>query len=148
MHTRLKERLWAYIVQNNPDLMFNLQEEYAVIHYLEEKVSKVMPMALRLIGEGREGHAIEELCVNEMTKELRPSRYNYICNLLEQQYRYVYYSHRESGNLTYLAVSLVEHCRDTFNELGFSEKNQKEQSIHAAILEKVGEYLAEKNNKR
>lgn len=147
MHTRLKERLWAYIVQNNPDLMFDLQEEYAVIHYLEEKVSKVMPTALRLIGEGKEGHAIEELCLNEMTEDLKPSRYNYICNLLQRVFPNEYQQHRESGHLTYLAVSLVDYCRNSFNELGFSEKNIKEDAIYAAITKKVGEYLNLKYNK-
>lgn len=104
MHQQLKERLWAYIVHNNPELMFNLQEGYNVTRYLDEKVSAVMPTALTLLAENRSGHAIIELCMDEMTKELRPSRYHLIKKILSIEFPHVYENLKESGLLTYEIV--------------------------------------------
>lgn len=35
MKTTLKEKLWDYIIENNPELMFSLQEDYSVQKYLD-----------------------------------------------------------------------------------------------------------------
>ncbi len=62
MQNVLMQKLWTYIVHNNPDLLFKLQEEYSVAQYLEEKVSNVMPILIRLLSEERPQYVIEELC--------------------------------------------------------------------------------------
>lgn len=141
MYTQLKEKLWAYIVSNNPDLMFHLQDEYHVVAYLEEKVSAIMPKALKLLGEGKSGHAIHELCLAEMTAELKPSRYHYICSLLREAFEGDYARLVESGLLTYHAVNLVDHCRERFDELHFCEETMDDPLVKAAITPLVDSYL-------
>lgn len=74
MQSMLTEKLWAYIVHNTPDLMLSLQENYSVTRYLEEKVSAIMPTVTQLLDEGKPQYAIEELCLNAMTEDLKPSR--------------------------------------------------------------------------
>jgi len=141
MHSQLKEKLWAYIVQNNPDLMFRLQEDYCVTQYLEEKVSSVMPTALSLLEQNKPGHVIHELCLNELTAELKPSRYNYIITLLASEFKTENALLRSSGSLGYEAVNLVEYCAAIFDELRFSEQNLQDPNIYKAITEKVADYL-------
>lgn len=147
MYTQLKEKLWAYIVSNNPDLMFNLQDEYRVVQYLEEKVSDVMPLAMKLLEEGRPGHAIHELCLNEMTKELKPSRYHYILKVLSGSFTREHEQFRESGEITYVAVNLVEHCKGVFDEFGFSEANYGHPKIRSVITSMVESYLTDNHRK-
>lgn len=141
MYQQLKEKLWAYIVQNNPDLMFDLQEEYKVTQYLEEKVSAIMPKALKHLEDGKTGHAIHELCLNEMTAELKPSRYHYVRKMLAREFPKDYERLRESGLLTYETVNLVAFCKDTFDGHAFSEQTLKSKPLHDSIEIKISHYL-------
>lgn len=53
MQEILKEKLWMYIVRNNADLMLNLQQDYSVTDYLEEKVNGIQPLASQRSDEDR-----------------------------------------------------------------------------------------------
>lgn len=141
MHKILKEKLWAYIVHNNPDLMFNLQEDYSVTRYLDEKVNGIMPMAERLHGEHKPLYVIEELCIKEMTEELRPSRFLYLREVLEQEFPDDWQRLREDGLLTYEIINMMESCREIYESFNFSVQNEDDQLLRAAIIGQVHEYL-------
>ena len=145
MYQQLKEKLWAYIVHNNPDLMFDLQEEYKVTTYLEDKVSAVMPTALKLLEAGKEGHAIHELCLNEMTAELKPSRYHYISRILSEEFAEDYERLKESGLLTYETVNLVGYCKPEFEAINFNEGNSKSDQFRHLVRMKIFKYLSEES---
>jgi len=141
MQTILKEKLWAYIIQNNPDLMFNLQAEYSVSRYLEDQVSNVMPTVLQLLGEGKPGHAIEELVLEQLTEKLRPSRFLYLQEILKTEFQTIYLKFRESGVLTYETVNLIDQCNEVFDAFNFSQENQHDHKLRHNIIAKVHHYL-------
>lgn len=142
MYENLREKLWAYITHNNPDLMFTLQEGYSVKTYLEDKIHKVMPMVLDLISEGKPGHAIEELALQEMTKELRPSRFNYIKDVVTRDFPTEYNKFREAGVLTYECINMIETCNDIFETFGFCETKQEDNRLRHAVIARVHDYLS------
>ncbi len=142
METVLKEKLWAYIVHNNPDLMISLQEAHSVTKYLEEKVNAVMPMAEQLGGEGKPQYAIEELCLNTMTEELKPSRYQYIRSVIEEEFPLDYERMKENGTLTYEVVNLIQVCKDIFSDFDFNSENESNRHLRYAIIGQVHNYLA------
>lgn len=142
MQSMLTERLWAYIVHNNPDLMLRLQEDHSVTRYLEEKVNAVMPMVAELLGEGKPQYIIEELCLNAMTEELKPSRYQYIRTVIEEEFNTDYERMKESGTLTYEVVNLIEVCKDIFSDFDFNTENQANRHLRYAIIGQVHDYLA------
>lgn len=141
MHQQLKEKLWAYIVHNNPELMFTLQEDYNVTRYLEDRVSDVMPTVLKLLEENKPGYVILELCMQELTAPLKPSRYNYITTILASGFEAEYAELKESGLLTYESVNLIDYCQPVFDHYGFSEANEDSSLLRAAIEDKISEYL-------
>jgi hypothetical protein len=141
MIQQLKEKLWAYIIQNNPDLMYELQEQYGVDTYLDEKVSSVMPTVLKLIEQGRSGYAVQELSMNELTADLKPSRYHYILAVLSEEFESEHEQLKDSGLLSYEAVSMVVYCKPTFNNLNFSKSNEEDKQIHYAITGMIAEYF-------
>lgn len=143
MHQQLKESLWAYIVHNNPELMFNLQEEYSVTRYLEDKVSSVMPKVLQLLEQDKPGHAILELCMDEMTNDLKPSKYLYIKKVLKQEFELFYERFKEEGILTYEAINLIDHCEPVFKELCFCRDNEDNGLIWAGVTGATAEYLGQ-----
>lgn len=142
MQSMLTEKLWAYIVHNNPDLMFSLQEDYSVSRYLEEKVSTVMPMVAQLTDEGKPPYIIEELCLNTMTEELKPSRYQYIRSVIEEEFNADYERMKESGTLTYEVVNLIEACKGIFSDFDFKSENEENRHLRYAIIWQVHDYLA------
>jgi len=141
MQTLLKEKLWAYIIHHNPELMFRLQEDYSVMNYLDEKVAAVLPTAAQLLSEKRPAYIVEELCLNAMTKELRPSRYQYLRSVLEEDFSDNYEQLKESGTLTYELCNLIECCKGIFDALGFSTDSEDNRQLRYAIIGQVQEYL-------
>jgi hypothetical protein len=137
----LKEKLWAYIVHNNPDLMISLQESHSVSQYLDEKVSAVLPMVEQFLGEGKPQYIIEELCLNTMTAELKPSRYQYIRSVVEEEFPQEYERMKENGTLTYEVVNLIEVCKDIFSDFDFNSENESNRHLRYAIIGQVHNYL-------
>lgn len=141
MQEVLTKKLWTYIVQNNPDLMISLQESQVVTRYLEEKVNAVLPMAEQLLQEGRPSYIIEELCLNAMTEDLKPSRYLYISSVLEDEFPKDYTRMTENGTLTYEVVNLIEACKDIFTAFDFNTENEENRHLRYAIIGQVHDYL-------
>lgn len=143
MYQQLKEKLWSFIVHNNPDLMFNLQDEYKVTEYLETKVSAVMPQVMKYLEEGKEGYAILELCMNEMTAELKPSRYHFIAGIIKDDFTADYFRLREAGQLSYQTVVIVDMCKEIFDVFNFCEEHKTDpvlkEMLHAEILLHFGQ---------
>lgn len=141
MQSMLTEKLWAYIVHNNPDLMLSLQEDYSVTRYLEEKVATVMPMATQFLSEEKPQYIIEELCLQAMTEDLKPSRYQYIRSVIEEEFNTDYLRMKENGTLTYEVVNLIEACKSIFSDFDFNSENEENRHLRYAIIGQVHDYL-------
>lgn len=141
MKDKLKEKLWTYIVHNNPDLMLNLQQDFSVTHYLEEKINGIQSLTSQLLSENKPGYIIEELCMTELTKDLRPSKFNYICNILEEEFEQDFLRIKESGLLTYEIVNLINESEPIYETLGFTEINEQDQMLRYAIAGTIRQYM-------
>ncbi len=141
MQSTLKDKLWAYIVHNNPELMVSLQEDFSVTKYLEEKVNGIMPVAEQLLSENRPLYSIVEICLDTMTEELKPSRYLYIRSVIEEEFNLDYERLKENGVLTYEVINLIEACKGIFNDFGFSRENEEDRHLKYAIIGEVHRYL-------
>ena len=142
MQSMLMAKLWAYIVHNNPDLMLSLQEDYSVTRYLEEKVNAVLPMASQLLSEGKPNYLVEEICLNALTDDLKPSRYQYIRSVLEEDFPREFQEMKENGTLTYEVVNLIEACKGIFNDFDFNSENEENRHLRYAIIARMHDYLA------
>jgi len=141
MHSNLKEKLWAYIIENNPELMFSLQADYSVMTYLEDKISKVMPKVMSMLEQGKEGPTIIELAIHEMTEELRPSKFLYLKKILKEEFPPVFKKFVEAGVLTFETINLIEHCRELFETYKFSVDTEDNRLLRFAVVAKVHEYI-------
>lgn len=142
MEDLLKEKLWFYIIHNNPDLMFTLQEEYGVLEYLNEKVSSVKSILEDLLSEGTSGYIIEEICLNILTEDLKPSRFTYIRSLLSEEFEKTYAVFQESGILTSEVINLMESCKPVFETFGFTKENEEDPSLRNALIGQIANYLS------
>ena len=141
MQEALINNLYQYIRTNNPDILLDLEETGSVTTYLSNKVSSVDYLYNQLSTEGKPAYIIEELCMNFLTQDLMPSRYNYIHNLLEAEFEIKYKELIESGLLLYEVSNMIKHCQSVFDDLNFSEENEDNRFLRYAITGVIKEYL-------
>ena len=141
MQEILKEKLWTYIGRNNADLMLNLQQDFSVTSYLEEMVNGIQSLASQLLVENKPGYIIEELCMEEMINDLRPSKFNYIRNVLEDEFEQDFLRIKESGLLTYEIANMISESETVFETLGFTEVNEQDRILRYAIAGMIRQYL-------
>lgn len=141
MQELLINKLHAYLVQNHLDLLISLQEDHRLEPYLKTKVASVKELCDNLSAEKRPPYVIEALCLEELTRDLRPSRFNYMRNLLEEEYEAEYLRMRESGILTYEVINLIGACEPIFEIFGFSDDNEDNKELRYAVIGMIAEYI-------
>jgi Domain of unknown function (DUF1896) len=137
----LQTKLFEYIRDNNPDILFVLVAEATVTIWLSENVNAVDILISQLKEEGLSDYEIEETCMDIITKNLRPSKYNYICNLLEEEFEQHYQQLSQTGLLQHEVINMIHHCETTFDDIKFSEETEDNQFLHYAIIGAVSDYL-------
>ncbi|WEK21354.1 MAG: hypothetical protein P0Y49_09395 [Candidatus Pedobacter colombiensis] len=141
MEAILQQKLHDYIVSHNPELLLKLQENFSLTTYISDKVAVTMAMVKSLIQEGRTPYDIEELALQEMTAELRPSKFLYLKNILEEEFPDEYNKFSEAGVLTYELVNLIDACQEIFQNAEFSEANEDNRFLRYAVIAQVHDYL-------
>lgn len=144
MQEVLIAKLHQYITDNNPDLLITLQQEGIVSSYLQEKVAAIDLLMNESLGSGTPAYIIEERCMDELTKELRPSKFNYLISILEEEFEADYYRLKENGLLTYEVINLIEICTPVFEALSFTVENENNRHLRYVITGAVKEYFENK----
>lgn len=140
MQAILTEKLHRYIIANNPDLLLSLLRDN-LNRYLEEKVQSVLPLTEQLLAEGKPVYIIEEVCLDELTRDLRPSKFNYIKEVLEEEFEEDYLRLKEAGILTYEIMNMVLECQPVLDQLGFSEENMDDRQLRYAVIGTLQDHL-------
>ncbi|WP_159477691.1 hypothetical protein [Dyadobacter sp. 3J3] len=141
MQQRLKQKLWAHIIVSNPGLIIQLERSDQLSNYLESKIESVLPLLDQLTSEGKADYIIEERCIHALVAEMRPYRFNYLWNVLEEEFNPFFKSWEQDGILTYELINLQQYCKDTFDALGFTMDDAYEDQIYNAITGMIDEYI-------
>ncbi len=141
MERVLKEKLWAYLAHNNPELLFRLEEDNQLEKFLSEEIGKISDLIDNQSNENISSREMELLCMDRLTAALRPSRYRYILSVLEEEFPSDYEKMSRSGELAYEVIQLVEACKDALDVLDFSERNYLERHIRYATIAEIHGYL-------
>jgi Domain of unknown function (DUF1896) len=142
MQEVLVSKLLEYLRDNNPDILFALEAEDKLRLWLYSKAESVESLWQQMETDKQPAYIIEEACLNELTRELRPSRYNYIINLLEQEFEQEYKLLQQSGLLQNEAVNMISYCDSVF-----AEENEDNRFIRYAISGMISEYLQSNSEK-
>ena len=138
---RLRESLFTYITTNNPELIVGFNTGYTITQFVEDKVGAILPLIEQLKAEDRPGYIIEETCFNEMTEDLRPSKFNYIKAVLEEEFSADFKRLAETGVLTYETINLIDACKEVFNDYGFSQDNEEDRFLRYAVIAAIHDYF-------
>ena len=140
MQEILIKKLHEYIRENNPDLLLHLEEEGKVTEYLSKKISTVDAL-LNQQGKEQSAYIIEETCMDVLTQDLRPSKFNYISKVLEEDFEDTYQQLQKSGTLKFEVINLINRYQPVFDAIGFTEENEDSKELKYAITGSIGEYL-------
>ena len=83
----------------------------------------------------------EELCMEELTKQIRPSRFNYLKALLEEEFSNEFERLEQAGILTTELINMITVCDMVFDEMRFSTENEDNRNLRYAIIGAMHEYL-------
>ena len=144
MQQALITKLHEYIRENNPDLLFQLEEDGKVTEYLSDKISTVSAL-IKQTENGKPAFIIEDACMDVLTQDLLPSKFNYISNLLQEEFEATYNQLQESGTLKFGVINLINQCQPVFADLNFSEENEDNQFLRYAIIGTISGYLISEN---
>lgn len=141
MQELLIRKLHDYIRDNNPDLLLILQEANRVTEFLSENVASVDELINQLVSDNKPLSTIEELCMEELTKQIRPSRFNYLKALLEEEFSNEFERLEQAGILTTELINMITVCDMVFDEMRFSTENEDNRNLRYAIIGAMHEYL-------
>lgn len=142
MQETLKHKLHEYIRQNNPDVLLALEEKGRVTEYVIDKVNSINDLLVQLERENNPKYIIEEVCMDVLTKELKPSKYNYICSVLEEEFEFAYQQFKKSGILLPEVINIIAYCEAVFESLGFTEENEDNRQLRYTVAGTIDKYLS------
>lgn len=145
MKTLLIGKLHSYMVQHHTDLLIALQEDHRLSHYLSSKVDSISGLIEDLQNAGRPAYVIEALCLEELTRDLRPSRFSWMRELLESEFPEDYRRMERSGILTYELINLIGSCEPIFEIFQFGEDTEDSKQLKYAVMGMIAEYLENQN---
>ena len=140
MKKRLMKRLHEYLRENNPDLLLRLEESKQIAQYLNDKINSVGGI-IRQTDSKQPAHTIENACMEVLTGDLRPSKYNYIANILKEEFAVIYQQLQASGRFKSEVINLCRQCQSVFEDLNFSEENEENLFTRYAIIVTIKEYF-------
>ena len=141
MQELLSHKLYSYLIEHNPEIILNLEQHAKVSEYIQGKIIGIQSYLDALLDESKPAYIVEELCLKALTEDLRPSRYLFIKEILEEEFTGDYLVLTENGTLTYEIANLITVCKQIFQALGFSRENENNRIIRYAIIGQIKEYL-------
>jgi hypothetical protein len=149
MQEILAKKLHAYIIENNPELLLSLQQENRLTDYLKQNLASVDTLLNQLIRENKPLYLIEEMCLEEMTQALRPSKYQYIRQVIEEVCHETtvgepgrkYRCFTQYKILNYEIINLIAVCQPLFDAFQFSTNNEDDPHLKYTIRKTVEEFV-------
>ena len=140
---QLKQKLWAHTLVINPELLLELEEDEILNEYLDEKIKEVLPLLERLFNEQKPEYIIEELCLKELTADIRPSYFQYNLNVLEREFPETYKTWEQNGILTYEIINFHRYCRRKYGQSVSVVENADDDQTYNMVTGQLQQYLEE-----
>ena len=136
MTDKLLGLLLGYIKENNPDLMFQLEQDDALHQWVIEKIQEVE----LVLNNSRPTKLTEAAFMEIFASDMQPARFRYIKDLLEAEFTDIYESMLVAGTLNYELVNIVCACHDLFDDMPLMHDMENPQLDHAVAVV-INEYL-------
>ena len=86
-----------------------------VTEYLSDKISTVSAL-IKQMDIGEPAYFIDDACMDVMKQDLRASKFNYISNLLQEEFESTHNQLQESSTLKFEVINLINQCYSVFED--------------------------------
>lgn len=146
MQEILIKKLLLFLRENNPELLIQLEEEFRVTDYLISKVGMVDSLINQ--DDDQPAYILETACMDILTRDLRPSRYNYICKILQEDFEDYYEKLQVSGLKKFEAINVLYSCKKVFDDFGFDEESENNRLLRYLVIGSISEYFENGSSKK
>jgi hypothetical protein len=137
----LLSKLREFLKENHPDILLSLESSEVITDYLNKKLDAVENLLHELLAEQRPNYIIEELCMNALTEDLGPSKFNFIKDVLEDEFLIEYHHLLRSGILRFEITNLIAACDHLFEAFEFTKGNEGDKNLRYTITGTIREYF-------
>ena len=142
MQELLTNKLHHYISESHADLLLQLEEVHQTTSFLRDRVLELDSLIIKLKSENKPEYIIEEICMEQLIKNLEPGRYNYIKSILEEEFEFAFTVLRNAGILEYEVVNIINYSESIFEKFDFTEENENSRVLRYAVIGLISEYLS------
>lgn len=136
MTDKLQGLLLGYIKANNPELLFQLEQDDALHQWVMEKIQEVE----LVLNNAKPTNLSETAFMKMFRADLQPSRFRFVRDLLEAEFTDAHDRMLEAGTLQYELVNIVCACHDLFDDMPLMHDMENPQLDHA-IAGVINDYL-------
>lgn len=137
------KKLREYIRINHQDLSLLLEEENRMEEYVNSSIITIEPLLSQMMAQHGEPGMIERVCMEKLTKPLRPSRLCYVRVLAEQEFPQRFEALRRAGQLFTELSHISAVCLPLFEVFDFSEATKHDRYLRAVIKTAMKAYFEE-----
>ncbi len=137
MKTILANKLYEYLRDNHPEILFRLSENNSTGSYIKEKLDAVES----LIDQAKPTYQVEYECMNMMTADLRPSKFNYIKDILADEFPKDFQRLHDSGVLIFEVINMIASAKDVFDKIPLTEEKEDDSMLRSAVVGVISDYL-------
>ncbi|MFC4872127.1 DUF1896 family protein [Negadavirga shengliensis] len=141
----LKEKLHNYLLSEHPDLLNDLQEDQGITAFIEQKVEGVTSLMEELGGQKIPEYIIVEKCMDALAGEFPPSRYNYILNVLEEEFSNDFLRFQANGILRWEVLNMLRECAQVFDAFDIDRPFEESRELYYAVTGTLHEYLMQQS---
>lgn len=139
------QKLLHYLGDNNPDLLLQLEEEGRVTAYLTDKIEGIEP----LLNSSRQPlYILEQTCLDVLTVDLLPSRYNFLCGVLEEEFEQQYNQLQFLGVVKFEALNMLACCGPLFDAMHFGAAAENNRLLHYAVAGAIADYFEKQQREK
>lgn len=144
MQEILLHRLHDYMRHCNPDQLIRLQAQGKVTEYLTDKVKLIDPLLNEMLLATASPLAIEEVCMNVLTEDLKPSKYLYIQEILLEFFGATYVQWQRDNILLYEIINILDGCASVLRYWHLPEEHPENLLRRHAVEHYIREYIKTK----
>lgn len=138
----LAKKLHQHLVENYPDLLLELQQDNMVTEYLNDRIVSLGGLPDELLASGQPAYQVEETCMDQLKRDLGPSKFNFLCSVLMESFDDLHGKWVDGGILVYEVVNLIQECNPLFEEQPLTDGLEEDPAFREVVSGKIREYCA------
>jgi len=129
-------KLHDYLAVHYPDLLLTLEEEGQKEVFIQEKVAGISGELDVMLAGDTPAYMVEVHCMDVLIVSLGPSKYDYIYNILEEEFEERVKLLEAQGILLYEIINIIQSCGTSLDAF-----DEDDRMLRCEIIGTVADYF-------